>query len=182
MTVSADGGDGGNPWIRTAPGGFTGARHGPGGGGAGGVIFLSSAPASSSAAGGINGVTTQSSDAYGATPGAAGVVNTAATIPQTPGTQPGAYCAGADLSVTNSGAPLVVAPGGTITFTQSATNNSTFDAVNAVFSEPIPANYHFRFPRNSRGLDLRHSRCRALPATSPAPTPVLLVARLPTSP
>lgn len=61
-------------------------------------------------------------------------------ITETPGTQAGAYCAGTDLSVRNSGSPAVVAPGGTITYTQGVTNGGAFDAVNAVFSETIPAN------------------------------------------
>jgi uncharacterized repeat protein (TIGR01451 family) len=144
LTVSAKGGTGGSPWVYTAPGGFTGNRHGPGGGGGGGVIFLSSAPLTSSVIGGNNGVTTTAADAYGSTPGAAGFVVTNASIPETPGTQPGAYCAAADLAVTNSASPSVVLPGGTITYTQMVTNNGPFDAVNGVFSEAIPANTTFQ--------------------------------------
>jgi uncharacterized repeat protein (TIGR01451 family) len=144
LTVAANGGNGGNPWVRVAPGGFTGNRHGPGGGGGGGVIFLSSASGSSSVLGGANGVTTQASDAYGATPGTNGSVVTTASIPQTPGTQPGAYCASTDLSVTNSGSPAVVTPGGNITYTQVVKNNGSFDAVNAAFGETIPANTTFQ--------------------------------------
>src|SRR5208283_2371659 len=83
-------------------------------------------------------------DSYGATPGQPGVVVTNDVITETPGTQPGAYCASADLSVTNSALPAVVAPGGTISYTQSATNNGPLDAVNAIFSEPIPANTTFQ--------------------------------------
>jgi uncharacterized repeat protein (TIGR01451 family) len=144
LTVSANGGVGGNPWLRTAPGAFAGNRHGPGGGGGGGVIFLSSVAASASVLGGVNGVTTQALDAYGATPGNPGFVNSGVTIPQTPGTQPGAYCASTDLSVTNTAAPTVVAPGGTITYAQSAINSGAFDAVNAIFSETTPANTTFQ--------------------------------------
>jgi uncharacterized repeat protein (TIGR01451 family) len=144
LAVSANGGAGGNPWIRVAPGQFEGNRHGPGGGGGGGVIFLSSTPASASVLGGVNGGTTQALDAYGATPGAPGFVNTGASIPQTPGTQPGAYCASTDLSVTNSAAPPVIAPAGTITYSQSAINNGSLDAVNAIFDEATPANTTFQ--------------------------------------
>ena len=144
LTASANGGSGGNAWPTQAPNGFPGQRHGPGGGGGGGVIFLSASPASSSAGGGANGYTTTVQDSYGATPGQAGVVATTHVITETPGTQPGAYCASADLSVTNSGSPTVVAPSGAITYTQVVHNAGPLDAVNAVFSEFIPANTTFQ--------------------------------------
>ncbi|MFI5110954.1 MAG: hypothetical protein ACHP78_19200, partial [Terriglobales bacterium] len=142
LTVTANGGNGGNTWSATAPGTpFPGNRHGPGGGGGGGVVLLSSVPTAVSVAGGINGFSTTAQDAYGATVGQPGVSLTNLGITQTPGTQSGAYCASADLSVTNKGSPAVVLPGGDITYTQVATNNSNaFDAVNAVFSETLPAN------------------------------------------
>ncbi len=144
LTVRANGGIAGNAWPETAPGGFPGQRHGPGGGGGGGVIFLSGTPASSSVSGGSNGYTNTVQDSYGATPGQPGIVATTHVITETPGTQPGAYCAGADLAVTNSGLPAIVLPGGNITYTQTVTNNGPFDAVNAVFSEGIPANTTFQ--------------------------------------
>jgi uncharacterized repeat protein (TIGR01451 family) len=144
LTVNAIGGSGGNAWPNEAPGGFPGQRHGPGGGGGGGVIFLSAAPAASNVSAGSNGYTDTVQDSYGATPGLSGVVVTTDIITETPGTQPGAYCASADLAVTNSGTPSVVAPGGNITYTQTVTNNGPFDAVNAVFSEGIPANTTFQ--------------------------------------
>ncbi len=140
LTVIANGGTAGNAWPAEAPGGFPGQRHGPGGGGGGGVIFLSAAPASSSVAGGSNGNTDTVQDSYGATPGQPGVVVTTDVITETPGTQSGAYCASADLAVTNTGSPAVVAPGGTITYTQVVTNNGPLDAVNAVFTETLPVN------------------------------------------
>src|SRR5208283_4546310 len=147
LTVSANGGNGGNAWQTQAPGGFPGNRHGPGGGGGGGVIFLSAAPASSSVAGGINGYTDTVQDSYGATPGQAGLVVTTDVITETPGTQSGAYCASADLSDTYSAAnpptPPVVLPGGTITYPQVVANNGPMDAVNAVFTETTPANTTF---------------------------------------
>jgi uncharacterized repeat protein (TIGR01451 family) len=143
LSVAANGGNGGNAWLIEAPGGFPGQRHGPGGGGGGGVIFLSGTPASSSVAGGSNGYTDTVQDSYGATPGLAGVVVNTDLITETPGTQSGAYCAGADLSVTNSGSPTVVLAGGNITYTQTITNNGPLDAVNVVFSEGIPANTVF---------------------------------------
>jgi uncharacterized repeat protein (TIGR01451 family) len=144
LSLSATGGNAGNAWPIKAPGGFPGERHGPGGGGGGGVIFVSAAPASANISGGFNGNTDTVQDSYGATPGQAGFVETANIITETPGTQSGAYCSGADLAVTNSGTPPVVAPGGDITYTQTVTNNGPFDAVNAVFSEGIPANTTFQ--------------------------------------
>ena len=140
LTVIASGGSAGNAWPIEAPGGFPGQRHGPGGGGGGGVIFLSAAPASSSIAGGINGNTDTIQDSYGATPGLPGIIQTTHVITETPGTQSGAYCGSADLSVTNVGAPSVVAPGGNITYTQVVTNNGPLDAVNAIFTETLPVN------------------------------------------
>ncbi len=144
LTVTAIGGNAGNAWPNQAPNGFPGERHGPGGGGGGGVIFLSAAPASSNVAGGSNGYTNTVEDSYGSTPGLSGVVATTHIITETPGTQPGAYCASADLSVTNSGSPAVVAPGGNITYTQGLNNAGPFDAVNAIFTESIPANTTFQ--------------------------------------
>lgn len=137
LTVKANGGGGGDTWQTQAPGAFPGNRHGPGGGGGGGIIFLSSAPTSSSVTYGVPGYSTTANDSYGATPGAAGSVVTGLTITQTPGTQSGAYCATADLQVTNAGTPNPAAPGGSITYTQVVTNNGPIDAVNALFSENI---------------------------------------------
>jgi uncharacterized repeat protein (TIGR01451 family) len=144
LTADANGGSGGHTWETQTPGAFPGNRHGPGGGGAGGVIFLSSAPAGTpSVTGGANGYSTTANDSYGATPGASGVVAENYSITQAPGVQSGAYCSSADLSVTNVGTPNPVSPGGTITYTQVVTNNSTTDAVNAVFSENISQNTTF---------------------------------------
>lgn len=143
LTVNAIGGSAGNAWPAEGPDtgttGFPGQRHGPGGGGGGGVIFLSAAPASYSVNGGANGYTDTVQDSYGATPGQAGTLVTTDLITETPGTQSGAYCGSADLAVTNS-APAVVTAGTDIIYTQSVTNNGPLDAVNAVFSESIPAN------------------------------------------
>lgn len=145
LTVTANGGNGGNTWATSGPGTpFPGNRHGPGGGGGGGAVLLSPAPTAVSVAGGTNGFSTTAQDAYGATVGQSGVYIPNLTITQTPGTQSGAYCASADLSVTNSGSPPVVLPGGNITYTQGVKNSGPFDAVNAVFSESIPANTTFQ--------------------------------------
>jgi uncharacterized repeat protein (TIGR01451 family) len=144
LTVDALGGNGGNAWLIKAPGGFPGQRHGPGGGGGGGVIFLTASPAGSSVNGGFNGYTNTVQDSYGATAGSGGLVATTHVITETPGTQSGAYCGSTDLSVTNVGSPAVVLPGANVTYTQRVINNGPLDAVNAVFSESIPANTTFQ--------------------------------------
>jgi uncharacterized repeat protein (TIGR01451 family) len=147
LTVNANGGNGGNTWPEQAPGTFntagSGARHGPGGGGSGGVILLSGA-AATTVTGGNNGYTNTVQDSFGATPGQAGVTAANHAITETPGTQSGAYCASADLSLTNAGTPNPVQPGNNITYTQVVTNNGPLDAVNAVFTEAIPANTTFQ--------------------------------------
>jgi uncharacterized repeat protein (TIGR01451 family) len=143
LTVNANGGNGGYAWPIQTPNGFPGQRHGPGGGGGGGVIFLTASPTASTVTGGINGFTNTVQDSYGATIGSAGTVATTHVITETPGTQSGAYCGTADLSITNTGAPSVVAPGGQIVYSQPVTNNGPLDAVNAVFSESTPANTTF---------------------------------------
>lgn len=144
LTVNANGGSAGNAWPEQTPASFPDSRHGPGGGGGGGVIFLTAAPTASTVTGGSNGYTNTVQDSYGATPGQAGFVSTAHIITETPGTQSGGYCGTVDLSVTNSGSPAAVAPGATITYTQSVKNNSTLDAVNAVFTEVVPTNTTFQ--------------------------------------
>src|SRR5580658_1438675 len=112
LTASVAGGNGGVTWPEDAPGTpFPGNRHGPGGGGGGGVILASAAPGTANVNGGIPGWSTLANDPYGATVGQAGFVSSGLSITETPGTQSGAYCAGADLAVTNSGTPSVVVPG-----------------------------------------------------------------------
>ena len=147
LTASAAGGNGGITWPEDTPGTpFPGNRHGPGGGGGGGVIFTSSAlaPGNAVVTGGAPGTTTLANDAYGAAAGLPGVVASNLLITETPGTQSGAYCAGADLAVTNAGTPNPVAPSGTIIYTQVVSNNGPMDALNAVFSEAVPASTIFQ--------------------------------------
>src|SRR5271154_6222641 len=116
----------------------------PGGGGGGGVILLSGTPTSISVAGGVNGNTNTVQDFYGATPGQAGITAANLLITETPGTQSGAYCASADLAVTNVGTPNLVLAGSNITYTQVVTNNGPLDAVNAIFTELVPTNTTFQ--------------------------------------
>jgi uncharacterized repeat protein (TIGR01451 family) len=145
LTASAAGGNGGVTWPTDPPGTpFPGNRHGPGGGGGGGVILASAAPGTANISGGIPGWSTLANDPYGATVGQPGFVSSGLSITETPGTQSGAYCAGADLAVTNSGTPSVVSPGGNITYTQTVTNNGPQDAVNATFIEAVPGNTTFQ--------------------------------------
>ncbi|HYL61358.1 MAG TPA: C25 family cysteine peptidase [Candidatus Methylomirabilis sp.] len=148
LTANAIGGTGGSTWPEQVPGAFPGNRHGPGAGGGGGVILSSAAVAGTNVAGGNPGVSTLANDAYGATVGQPGVAIPGLSITQTPGTQSGAFCAGADLAVTNAGSPNPVlagpGPGNIITYTQSVTNNGPQDSLNAVFSETIPANTTFQ--------------------------------------
>lgn len=156
LTVNANGGIGGDTWLTQGPENtFPADRHGPGGGGAGGAIYLSSAPTAITVNGGAPGTSTTSRDPYGATIGTNGVFSLIATIPQTPGTQPGAECASADIAVTNSGTPNPVlagpGPGNIITYTQVVTNNGPLDALGAVFNEAIPANTTFQSLNNPVG-------------------------------
>ncbi len=76
LTVSANGGDGGDAWPTQPPGGFPGERHGPGGGGGGGFVLLSTSGATTTTNGGAHGVTTTASDAYNATDGSGGSTGT----------------------------------------------------------------------------------------------------------
>ncbi len=144
LTVNANGGSAGNAWPLQTPGAFSGNRHGPGGGGGGGVVLLSGTPTRVSVTGGANGNTNTIQDSYGATPGQAGITAANLLITETPGTQPGSYCASADLAVTNVGTPNLVFAGSNITYTQVVTNNGPLDAVNAVFTEQVPTNTTFQ--------------------------------------
>lgn len=145
LTANAVGGNGGITWPEQVAGTpFPDNRHGPGAGGGGGVVFTSSMPGSLSVSGGIPGWTTLANDPYGATIGQPGVSTTGFSITETPGTQSGAYCAGADLAVTNGGSPNPVIPGNSITYTQTVTNNGPLDAINASFSEAVPGNTTFQ--------------------------------------
>lgn len=145
LTASAVGGNGGVTWPEQAAGTpFPGNRHGPGGGGGGGVIMTTSAPAGASVSGGNAGWSTLADDAYGATAGQPGVFTSGLANSTTPGTQSGASCAGADLAVTNAGAPSPVVPGNNITYTQTVTDNGPFAAVNATMTEVIPMNTTFQ--------------------------------------
>jgi len=144
LTVSAVGGNGGVTWPEQAPGTFPGNRHGPGAGGGGGVVFTSSAPAGANVSGGAPGWTTLADDAYGATSGLPGIFVSGSPVQGNPGAQSGAYCAAADIAVTNAGTPNPVLPGGNITYTQTVTNNGPVDGIDATMTEVVPANTTFQ--------------------------------------
>jgi uncharacterized repeat protein (TIGR01451 family) len=133
LTVSANGGKGGNAWATqaggTCPGGGACNWHGTGGGGAGGVVLLSSAAGAVSVTGGASGITTTDAVAYNATPGASGTSSTAATFSSFPGTDSGAECA-PDMTITNVGSGPYVR-GGSFTYTIGVSNlgNQTTSAV-----------------------------------------------------
>ncbi len=91
IAFSAIGGNGGLAWPLQPPGGYPGERLGPGGGGGGGVIYLSGSAASTDVSGGLNGTTTNVNDAYGALPGAVGIVGSA-SVSDIPGVSAGFEC------------------------------------------------------------------------------------------
>jgi uncharacterized repeat protein (TIGR01451 family) len=144
LTVSAVGGNGGVTWPEDPPGTFPGNRHGPGAGGGGGVVFTSSAPAGANVSGGAPGWTTLADDAYGATSGQPGIFVSGSPVQGNPGAQSGAYCAAADIAVTNSGTPSPVVPGNNITYTQTVMNNGPVDGIDATMTEVVPANTTFQ--------------------------------------
>ena len=107
LTVSAVGGKGGTAWATSGPGtpcpgGSACNYHGPGGGGGGGVVILSSAATSTNVSGGLNGTTTTSAVAYGATAGSAGTVTTNATLAGMGGASSGSACV-PDLTIAGAG-------------------------------------------------------------------------------
>jgi hypothetical protein len=100
LSVDVRGGNGGYsnlaspPAPAPGPACLSGTAHGPGGGGGGGVALLSGAAGTALVAGGVNGLTNVTSgvhngatQAYGATAGAAGVLQTTLTRASVPGVQ-----------------------------------------------------------------------------------------------
>ena len=142
LNVQAKGGNGGSAWIAQPFGGDPGERHGPGGGGGGGYILLSSTATSANVNGGINGLTTDALDDYGAQPGTVGVVQLITGNNVLPGGD-GASCAITDLSVTNVVSAPAIQAGNNVTFTQSVTNNGPTAADGVVYMAPIPASCTF---------------------------------------
>ena len=100
LTLSANGGNGGDAW-QSDPYSLA-DRHGPGGGGGGGVVFVSGAPASVSVNGGASGLTLHTPAVpYGATAGNTGSSVINATLTQVTGIQSAALCT-PDVTLTKS--------------------------------------------------------------------------------
>lgn len=146
LTVSAQGGDGGDAWPTQAPGGYPGARHGPGGGGGGGVILLSAAPASTNVAGGVNGTSTTALDPYGAEPGNPGTVRTNVARGELPTAIAGAPCIPVLTTVKTTSTPNVSnTPTGTsATYTINVSNAAGLGtAIDLFISDTLPSGFTY---------------------------------------
>lgn len=146
LSVSAVGGDGGDAWPTQGPGGFPGARHGPGGGGGGGVILLSATAAAVDVGGGSNGTSTTALDPYGATPGAAGTVRTNVVPAELSSGSAGATCL-PDLttSKTTSTPQISNSPSGTTAaYTIEVSNAAGLGtAINLEISDSLPSGFTY---------------------------------------
>ncbi|TMG12141.1 MAG: DUF11 domain-containing protein, partial [Chloroflexi bacterium] len=135
LTVNARGGAGSNAWPTDAGGAPD--YHGPGGGGGGGVVLSTSVPATVDVNGGVNGTTTTSQNAFGATPGALGSQATI-TANQIPGASSGAECT-PDLALAKSHAdPFVRGSSGTYTLTVSNVGGSATSGTTTI-TDTLPA-------------------------------------------
>ncbi len=144
LTINARGGQGADAWASQTAGGTPGNRHGPGGGGGGGFIAINGT-ATTNITGGTNGITTTSSDAYGATSGSNGAVLAIAST-DVPGASSGAQCIPA-LTTTKSTSTATVTntPTGTtatyaITVANAAGKGS---AINVNISDTLPTGFTF---------------------------------------
>src|SRR5256886_1843378 len=135
LTVNARGGAGSNAWPTDAGGAPD--YHGPGGGGGGGVVLSTSVPATVNVNGGVNGTTTTSQNAFGATPGALGSQATI-TANQIPGASSGAECT-PDLTLAKNHAdPFVRGSSGTYILTVSNVGGSATSGATTV-TDTLPA-------------------------------------------
>lgn len=137
LTVSANGGKGGDNWLTA---GNLIDRHGPGGGGGGGAIIISGSPYLATVSGGANGVTTSLNDSFGATPGSSGIVITTLNGNQIPGVDAGAECSGSTTYIvkTSSEGNNYVSPGQTINYTVTVTNTTGSTWTNVGITDPLP--------------------------------------------
>lgn len=138
VTVSANGGDGGNAWRSQAPGAtWPGERHGPGGAGSGGFIAYSPAAGLSVSATvdpGTSGKTTTAADLYGSTSSAGGIYTFQS--PNVPGTLPGSACSPL-LSVVKSASGATFNPGQVVTYSVLVTNSGTGTATGVLAQDQL---------------------------------------------
>lgn len=143
LNLQARGGKGGDAWPTQTPSGYPGERHGPGGGGGGGFIAQSGG-ASVNVSGGANGITTTASDAYGATAGTTGIVNSPVSAATIPGVIAGASCipsVSLAKSVSPTGAQI---PGTDLTYTINVINSGGAAAQNLTIADQVPAHTDFK--------------------------------------
>jgi uncharacterized repeat protein (TIGR01451 family) len=141
LSLRANGGRGADAWPAQAPNGNPGERHGPGGGGGGGFVAVTSGT-TTSISGGANGITTTSSDSYGATPGSGGasITITAANVP---GASSGTQCVPV-LTVGKTTSTPAVNSGATATYTINTSNAAnTSDAENVAISDALPGAFAY---------------------------------------
>lgn len=136
LTVTANGGQGGNAWPLQDGTSYPGNRHGPGGGGGGGAIFLSQVPLSATANGGASGITTTSNDPYGADSGLAGHI----TFGINSGSIPGPGLGGGTTYITKSSSAGTgyASPGQTLTYTVIVSNPTSSTWTNVAVADPLP--------------------------------------------
>lgn len=167
LTASAQGARGGDAWATQGPGTCPDTTacnyHGPGGGGAGGAVLLSSVPASSNVAGGANGTTTTAADAFGATPGSAGLLVTSVTPGQIPGARSGSECLPTPTPTFTSTSTPTITP--TPTPTATPTNTPTASPTPTITPSPTPT---------------ATTTATATPTNTPTNTPTSTVSRSPT--
>ena len=154
LTVNAVGGAGANTWPLQLPGtvgefttGGANNRHGPGGGGGGGVGLLSSGVnVTTDVTGGANGTSTTAASAFGAQPGAAGVVSTTVTDGQVTTGISGILCLPVLTTTKTTSTPNVVnGPSGTsATYTISVSNAAGLGtAINLSISDALPSGFTY---------------------------------------
>jgi uncharacterized repeat protein (TIGR01451 family) len=134
LTITAQGGRGGDAWDTQ---GYTNAnRHGPGGGGGGGVVLLSGAATSINVGGGANGATLAALVPYGATAGASGITSTTVSLNSSPGPHSASVCT--DVGITKIGSPEPVLSGATLTYTLTVTNNGPQTGTGVTVVDTLP--------------------------------------------
>jgi len=138
VTVTANGGDGGNAWRTQPPGGtYPGERHGPGGAGSGGFIAYSPAAGFSVLATvdpGTSGKTTTASDQYGSSSSAGGIYTFQS--PNASGPLPGAACL-PQLTVIKYASLPIVNPGQVVTYSVLVTNSGTGVSTSVVLQDQL---------------------------------------------